>query len=286
MQEGDARAADADPRGLVDELHAAVLERLQRLLDVVGLVGDVMDAGAALGQEPADGRVRAQRRQQLHVVLADVQQDGLDALLGHRLAVDERHGVGALVKGDRRVEVLDGDTHVIDAREHSARDHISMDVAASPSLRLVVALAAAALAALALAACGSEDAPEPTPAQRLAQPGRTWRALADDDRVATMRTCRLEGAVAAAKDGAIRSAPYFSGRYDAVQGVTGPDLRKALDRWFAGGRHGEQSIGRGCAAVVGRLVDLGRLARRARADFASPVTVAHHALRLVVGGDR
>jgi hypothetical protein len=52
------------------------------------------------------------------VVLADVEQDRLDALLGERLAVHERHPVGLLVQRDRRVEVRDGDADVVDPAEH------------------------------------------------------------------------------------------------------------------------------------------------------------------------
>ena len=54
-----------------------------------------MQAGAALGEELARPACRrASGREQLDVVLADVEQHGLDALLGHGLAVDERHAVG------------------------------------------------------------------------------------------------------------------------------------------------------------------------------------------------
>jgi hypothetical protein len=121
VQERDAGAADADPRRLVDQAQARLLQRRQRGVDVGHLVGDVVDAGALLGQELADGRVRAEGREELDVVLADVEEHRLDALLGHVLAVDELHVVRLLVEGDRGVEVLDGDAHVVDAREHGAR---------------------------------------------------------------------------------------------------------------------------------------------------------------------
>ena len=63
-------------------------------VDVLDRVGDVVQARAALGQEAADRRVVGERRQQLDVALADVEQRGLDALLCDRLAVHERHAVG------------------------------------------------------------------------------------------------------------------------------------------------------------------------------------------------
>ena len=53
------------------------------------LVGDVVQARALLREEPAHRRVRAERREQLDVVLADVQQHGLDALLLDDLAVGD-----------------------------------------------------------------------------------------------------------------------------------------------------------------------------------------------------
>ena len=64
--------------------HVRGLERRQRGLDVGHLVGDVVQARAAAGEEPADRRVVGSGAQQLDVVLADVEQHGLDALLGAR----------------------------------------------------------------------------------------------------------------------------------------------------------------------------------------------------------
>ena len=67
MQEGDARAADSRAGLLVDQPQPGRRERAQRLLDVVHPVGDVVQPGAALGQElPHRGlgaeRLRAARR--------------------------------------------------------------------------------------------------------------------------------------------------------------------------------------------------------------------------------
>src|SRR5438046_1849975 len=73
VQEGDARAADAGPGLLVDQPQPGRLEALELGVDVGRLVGDVVQARALLGQELADGRVLAERREQLDVVLADVE---------------------------------------------------------------------------------------------------------------------------------------------------------------------------------------------------------------------
>ena len=55
------------------------------------------------------------------MVLADVEQHGLDALLLDDLAMRDGHAVGLLVQGDRGVEILDGDADVVDPGEHPGR---------------------------------------------------------------------------------------------------------------------------------------------------------------------
>ena len=57
MQERDLRAADARARRLVDQPHAAARAARERGLDVVHLVGDVVQPRPPLGQEAPDGRV-------------------------------------------------------------------------------------------------------------------------------------------------------------------------------------------------------------------------------------
>ncbi len=89
MKEGDPRAADPCSRLLVDQLASRLLELGQGRVDVGDLVGDMVQPGALAGQELADGRVGPQRRQQLDVVLAEVEQNRLDALFGDDLAVGQ-----------------------------------------------------------------------------------------------------------------------------------------------------------------------------------------------------
>src|SRR3954452_22995438 len=81
VQEGDAGAADAGAGRLVDEAHALLAQRGECGVDVGDLVGDVVQSRAVAGQEAPDRRVRRERAQELDVVLADVQQDGLHPLL-------------------------------------------------------------------------------------------------------------------------------------------------------------------------------------------------------------
>ena len=134
MQERDARAADAGARLLVDQPQAGGPQLVEGGRDVVDPVGDVMQAGSALFEEAADRRVGRQRRQELDVALADVEQRRLDALLGHRLPVHQRHPVRVAVDGDRGVEIGDREADVVDASEHDGEC----------TLRLAVRIALAA----------------------------------------------------------------------------------------------------------------------------------------------
>ena len=52
------------------------------------------------------------------MAVADVEQRRVDALLGDRLAVHERHPEHVAVEGQRRVDVLDGDADVVDRGQH------------------------------------------------------------------------------------------------------------------------------------------------------------------------
>src|SRR5262245_9393752 len=69
------------------------------------------------------------------MAVADVEQDRLDPLRLDRLAVGELHLEALLVEADRSVEVLDGDSDVIDSPEHRAGVY-------APSARRISARAA------------------------------------------------------------------------------------------------------------------------------------------------
>src|SRR5436853_2839534 len=119
MDERDLEAEEALPRLVVDQLRAAPGEVRQRLAQVVDLVGDVVHARPAAREELAHRRVRAERGEQLDTALADADRSRLDALLRHELAVLELGAEETLVRGERLVEVLDGDAEVVDAaRRH------------------------------------------------------------------------------------------------------------------------------------------------------------------------
>src|SRR4026209_140355 len=89
MCERDLAPEEPAPGRLVDQLGALGGELVDRDTHVVDLVGDVVHAGTALGEELADGRVVAERREQLGPAGADSQRGRFDALVRHRLAVLE-----------------------------------------------------------------------------------------------------------------------------------------------------------------------------------------------------
>ena len=55
MEKGDALLLRADARGFVDETNAGGAAPLQCGVEVVDSKADVVDAWAALGDEPSDG---------------------------------------------------------------------------------------------------------------------------------------------------------------------------------------------------------------------------------------
>src|SRR3989337_2541417 len=81
MDECDLEAEEALPRLLVDQVGACGGEAIELGVDIVDLVCDVMHPRPAAGEELADGRLLAERRQQLHPAGADEHGRRLDALL-------------------------------------------------------------------------------------------------------------------------------------------------------------------------------------------------------------
>ena len=121
MDKGDLQAEEATARGDVDQLGALGRQLLERGADVVDLVGDVVDAGAALGEEAADRGVVPGRREQLEPGIADEDGGRLDALVGDELTVLDDATEQALVRRDALVEVGDGDADVMDPPDSTTR---------------------------------------------------------------------------------------------------------------------------------------------------------------------
>src|SRR5262245_17613547 len=115
MDERDLETEQPFPRSRVDELRALAPQRVESLADVADLERDVVHARATRGEEPPHRRVAVERREQLDSSVADEHGGRLDALVGHPRAMLELRAEQARVGVERRIEVGDGDTEVMDA---------------------------------------------------------------------------------------------------------------------------------------------------------------------------
>src|SRR5438876_1778314 len=74
MQECHEAPSDSPPRLIVDRPQAALFAELKRSGDVLATVRGVVDAGSPLCDEPADGRVLGERREQLDMRIPDAEK--------------------------------------------------------------------------------------------------------------------------------------------------------------------------------------------------------------------
>jgi hypothetical protein len=86
-----------------------------------------MHPGAALREEPADGRVLSEGGEELDPAVADAHRRGLDALLFDPGAVLEPAAEQTLVGLHRLVEVRHRDADVVDAASVHGRDASVLD---------------------------------------------------------------------------------------------------------------------------------------------------------------
>jgi len=114
MHEGDLETEETAAGLGVDQLGAGGGEVGKGAADIRYLVGDVVHAGPALGQEPADGRVVAECGEQLDPAFTDAHRRGLDSLLLDPLPVLEPAAEEPLVRANGLVEVRDRDADVVD----------------------------------------------------------------------------------------------------------------------------------------------------------------------------
>src|SRR5262249_31155008 len=116
---------EADARRLVDQPGALGLEALE----LGGHVGDgkrdVVHARATAGEELPDGRVRAERREQLDARVTDDDQRRLDALLLDAVAALERRAEQRRVAGNCRIEIVNRDPDVVDGQPCHSRSRIA-----------------------------------------------------------------------------------------------------------------------------------------------------------------
>ena len=122
MDEGDLVTEDASPRPLVDELCAARRETGELGGDVVDLERNVMQARPSLGEELADGRVRASRCKQLDAITAEAEKGNLGTLVVEGLTELDLGTEQPPVGVDRTIEVVDRDPDVVDAADRHPGD--------------------------------------------------------------------------------------------------------------------------------------------------------------------
>src|SRR5439155_24159102 len=133
MDECNLEPEEPTARYGVDQLGSGRLELGQGRADVVDLVGDVVHPRPALREELADGSLVAERREQLDAAFAHAQRRGLDALVGHGVAVLQLRTEEPLVRGDRLVEVGDSHAEMVNAaRLHRNRCYRSSTASMSP----------------------------------------------------------------------------------------------------------------------------------------------------------
>jgi len=121
VDERDFEPEEPAPGSFVDQLRAAGSKLVEGRADVLDLVRDVVHARAARGEKFADRRLVTERGEQLDAVGADPQRRRLDALVRNGLAMLEPRAEEPLVGRQRLLEVLDGDTEVMNpARLHAA----------------------------------------------------------------------------------------------------------------------------------------------------------------------
>ncbi len=113
MDEGDAGSASADAGGAVDQAGTFGLEVAQGGIDVGDGDGDVVDALAALTEEPSHRPVTVEGLEELDEGASQREHGLLDALLGDNLAVGDSDAVEGPETSHRLVEVGDGDPHMV-----------------------------------------------------------------------------------------------------------------------------------------------------------------------------
>jgi hypothetical protein len=124
MDERDLEPEEPCARLGVDQIRARVRQLRQRRAEVADLVRDVVHPRAALRQKAPDGSVLPKRLQQLHTTVANAKRRG-----AHPLVVDRRPmlDLGAeepLVRRERVVEVVNGDTKMMNPPRVHPREAI------------------------------------------------------------------------------------------------------------------------------------------------------------------
>jgi hypothetical protein len=158
VHEGHFEPEHPLPRLAVDQLGAPGCELGDRSANVVDLVGDVMHAGPALSEKLPDGRIVAERREQLDPLLADADRGSLDALVVHARTMLEAAAEEALVRGHRIVEIRDGNADVVDTSCFHSGDATGTVRCVRMGRQFSTGLLAAAVLAALASGCGGGGA--------------------------------------------------------------------------------------------------------------------------------
>jgi hypothetical protein len=118
VNKGDLGVVQARARLLVDQLHALAAQMLERRLDVVDAVGDMVGALAALAQKLGEGRLIRGRRDQLDQRLAHLRDRDAHMAIAQLGVFPFLYAEGASIKGDSFLKIVDRDTDVVDLCEH------------------------------------------------------------------------------------------------------------------------------------------------------------------------
>jgi len=163
VHEGNLEAEHPEPRLAVDQLGAARFEVGDRGADVVDLVGDVVHAWAALGEELADRRVVRERSEELDPAVAHSDRRRFHALVVHARPMLEAPAEETLVRPNGLVEIRDGDADVVDSAWLHAGDATARPwpavasatvTAVAMGRRLSTGFVALASVAVLMAGCG------------------------------------------------------------------------------------------------------------------------------------
>ena len=121
MDEGDLEPEKPAMRLLVDQLDPLLGEPLELALQIAHLVGNVVHARPAAGEELPNRGLITERSEQLDAALADAHGSCLDALRGNRVAVLYLGTEKTPIRVDRLIEILDGHSEMMNPLRVHAR---------------------------------------------------------------------------------------------------------------------------------------------------------------------
>lgn len=124
VDEGDLEPEEARARPLVDQVGAGARKLGHRRVQIAHLVGHMVHSGTSLRQEATHRRVLAERLEQLDAAVTDPDRGGANALIIHRRAVLDPRPEQLRVGREGRVEILDGDSQMMDSSRLHASDAI------------------------------------------------------------------------------------------------------------------------------------------------------------------